>query len=53
MPTYGLGNKNNDYGVGFYLTQDKTMANIWASKNLNDGYVNEYTLNLMVYLYSI
>lgn len=46
MPTYGLGNKNNDYGVGFYLTQDKTMANIWASKNLNDGYVNEYTLNL-------
>lgn len=45
-PTYGFGNKNNDYGVGFYLTQDKTMANVWASKNLNDGYVNEYALNL-------
>ena len=45
-PTYGLGKSNNDYGKGFYMTEDFEIASLWASKYENDGYVNTYELNL-------
>ncbi|MCR5462582.1 MAG: DUF3990 domain-containing protein [bacterium] len=41
-PKLELGKKTNDYGIGFYMTQDIYLANEWAVKNNNDGVLNEY-----------
>lgn len=41
-PEFGKGNHTNDYGLGFYLTPDKHIARLWASKNEKDGYLIEY-----------
>ena len=43
-PLYKFGKKNNDYGQGFYCTEDEELAKEWACKNNNDGYINEYEL---------
>ncbi len=45
-PTYGFGKENNDYGKGFYTTDDFDVASLWALKNENGGYVNAYELDL-------
>ena len=45
-PTLSLGKTNNDYGQGFYCTEDLELAKEWACKNNNEGYVNSYTLNI-------
>lgn len=45
-PSYLLGKPNNDYGKGFYCTQDIELAKEWARKQNTDGYVNEYNLDL-------
>lgn len=45
-PEYLLGKINNDYGRGFYCTQAREIAREWACKGNNDGYVNEYILDL-------
>ena len=29
-PVFGAGRKNNDFGVGFYCTEDKDLAKEWA-----------------------
>mgnify|MGYP003303523346 CR=1 FL=1 len=42
-PIYGFGNKQNDYGLGFYCTTSKTLAKEWASKRTGFGYVNSYS----------
>ena len=44
-PSLSLGKTNNDYGQGFYCTEDLELAKEWACKNNNEGYVNSYTLN--------
>lgn len=44
-PIYGYGSLTNDYGRGFYLTPDKDMANLWASK-FSNGYSITYDLDL-------
>lgn len=44
-PTYGYGKKYNDYGLGFYCTENIDLAKEWAAKNNVDGYVNKYELN--------
>ena len=44
-PTLGKGNPHNDYGLGFYLTEEFDKAIFWASKNEGGGYVNEYAFN--------
>ena len=31
VPRYGMGNIYNDYGQGFYCTEDKHEADLWAS----------------------
>ena len=40
-PTFGKGNKHHDYGQGFYLTNDITLAKEWAifetQRTLNKG----------------
>ena len=42
-PTYGIGNINNDYGLGFYCCSSKTLADEWAARKPDSfGVVNEY-----------
>ena len=45
-PELSIGKINNDYGQGFYCTEDPTMAKEWACKNNTDGFVNKYALDL-------
>lgn len=46
QPEYGLGNPRNDYGLGFYCTQEIELAKEWACAEQKDGFVNEYGLTL-------
>lgn len=45
-PIYGTGNPNNDYGLGFYCTENIELAKEWACSNNADGYANKYTLDM-------
>lgn len=45
-PEYGKGRQGNDYGRGFYCTEDKLLAKEWAVDENRDGYVNQYELDL-------
>lgn len=44
-PTYGKGNANNDYGLGFYCTEYLNLAQEWACDQLSGGYANKYLLD--------
>ena len=44
VPTFGLGRKNNDFGLGFYCTESSDLAKEWAVSSLSDGFANRYTL---------
>ena len=46
VPKFGIGKKYNDYGQGFYCTENTELANEWACPLKNDGYSNQYTLHL-------
>ena len=41
-PTFGFGNPNNDYGLGFYCCSNKELAKEWAARKNQFGYVNKY-----------
>ncbi len=43
-PVYGKGKVYNDYGLGFYCTQNLELAKEWACPTLNDGFANCYQL---------
>jgi len=43
-PRYGVGKKNNDYGLGLYCTEHIEMAKEWACSQDTDGFANEYRL---------
>lgn len=45
-PTFRGGKRTNDYGYGFYCTENMELANEWACPDNNDGYTNEYELDL-------
>lgn len=45
-PTMYGGKETNDYGYGFYCTKEIELANEWACPDNNDGYANEYELDL-------
>lgn len=45
-PVFGLGNPNNDYGLGFYCTENVELAKEWACSAETDGYANKYELNI-------
>lgn len=45
-PKYGLGKKNNDYGRGFYCTEDFDLAKEWAVDMDRDGFANEYRFDM-------
>lgn len=44
-PTFGLGRKNNDFGLGFYCTESLELAKEWAVSSLRDGFANRYILD--------
>ncbi len=39
-PLYGFGKRTNDYGLGFYCTEDRTLAGEWSVTPLHDGFIN-------------
>lgn len=45
-PIYGYGKKYNDYGLGFYCTENIEMAKEWAVSLEKNGYVNIYELDM-------
>lgn len=44
-PTFGQGKPYNDYGLGFYCTENLELAKEWACAVGKDGYANQYELN--------
>lgn len=49
-PEFGKGNKKNDYGLGFYCTENVELAKEWAcSNNETNGYANKYEIDLSDY----
>lgn len=44
-PVFGEGRKNNDFGLGFYCTENEELAKEWAVSSLRDGFCNRYTLD--------
>jgi len=43
---FGMGNPRNDYGLGFYCTHEIDLAKEWACTEENNGYANQYELDL-------
>lgn len=43
-PIYGVGKKYNDYGLGFYCTENVELAKEWSCFTKENGYVNQYSL---------
>ncbi len=49
-PEFGKDNKKNDYGLGFYCTENVELAKEWAcSNNETNGYANQYEIDLSDY----
>lgn len=44
-PVYGFGKTTNDYGRGFYCTENLELAKEWACASGSDGFANKYELN--------
>ena len=44
-PTFGVGKRTNDFGLGFYCTETEGLAKEWAVSSLRDGFSNRYTLD--------
>jgi len=44
-PEHGKGNKNNDYGLGFYCTEDLELAKEWACSDESGGFANIYAID--------
>ena len=45
VPTFGEGKKNNDFGLGFYCSENEELAKEWAVSSLRNGFSNRYTLD--------
>lgn len=46
QPEYGKGKPHNDYGLGFYCTEDIEMAKEWSCGEDHDGFANAYEIDL-------
>ena len=46
VPAYNGSKRTNDYGYGFYTTENLELAKEWACSNNRDGFVNAYELEL-------
>lgn len=44
-PVHGAGRLYNDFGRGFYCSQDEELAREWAATHLADGFANRYELD--------
>ncbi|MBR5355680.1 MAG: DUF3990 domain-containing protein [Lachnospiraceae bacterium] len=44
-PLFGYGKPYNDYGQGFYCTENIALAKEWACNDPNGGFVNIYNLD--------
>lgn len=44
-PLYGAGRTDNDYGSGFYCTEDPELAKEWAASDERGGFVNCYEVD--------
>ena len=44
-PIYGFGKIYNDYGLGFYCTENKELAMEWACTEDQDGIANAYRID--------
>lgn len=44
-PIHGFGKETNDYGSGFYLTEDVELASEWACSKGLKGVVNHYIID--------
>jgi hypothetical protein len=44
-PLFGYGKEHNDYGQGFYCTEDIALANEWACSGMLGGFTNVYELD--------
>ena len=45
-PEFNKGNPSNDYGLGFYLTENKELARLWASQYRSGGYLIEFDVDI-------
>lgn len=45
VPEFGKGKTYNDYGQGFYCTENIKLAKEWACPVKNDGYSNKYIMH--------
>jgi len=45
-PVCGEGNPKNDYGLGFYCTEELELAKEWASTERDDGFANRYEIDM-------
>ena len=45
-PEFGKGNLRNDYGLGFYCTEDLELAKEWACGDNSGGFVNKYIIDI-------
>ena len=45
-PIFGYGKAYNDYGLGFYCTEELDLAKEWAVDFKQDGFVNHYILDM-------
>ncbi len=46
QPAYGKGKLYNDYGQGFYCTENEELAKEWACTEGVDGYINLYEIDI-------
>ena len=54
VPTFGLGRKNNDFGLGSYCTESEELAKEWAVSSIRSGFSNRYnSYNFQSYDYHI
>ena len=44
-PLYNGSKRTNDYGYGFYTTENIELAMEWACSDNRDGFANIYELN--------
>lgn len=45
-PFFGGGKAANDYGLGFYCTEEELLAKEWAVTDRHDGFANRYELKM-------
>ncbi len=43
-PKFGTGNPHNDYGLGFYCTENLDLAKEWACRMPANGFANQYSI---------